>query len=78
MSQADYGTFDYSCGSEGKSDMPVLEAEIAMRALADQRAFDGASTHSNASYDSAQAGVKRVEAISSTWSRSGLLVAYLG
>lgn len=33
---------------------------------------------SERSHESAQAGVKRVEAISSTWSKTGLYVAYLG
>jgi hypothetical protein len=53
------------------------EKEIAMRPLADQ-ASDAASLVSEDSYDSAQAGVKRLEAISSTWSKTGLYVAYLG
>jgi hypothetical protein len=53
------------------------EKEIAMRPLADQ-ATDAASLVSEDSYDSAQAGVKRLEAISSTWSKTGLYVAYLG
>jgi MFS family permease len=33
---------------------------------------------SDQSHESAQAGVKRLEAISSTWSKAGLYVAYLG
>ena len=41
-------------------------------------AHDAASVLSDRSHESAQAGVKRVEAISSTWSRLGLYVAYLG
>ena len=53
------------------------EKGIAMRPLADQ-ASDVASLVSEDSYDSAQAGVKRLEAISSTWSKTGLYVAYLG
>ena len=53
------------------------EKAIAMRPLADQ-ASDVASLLSDDSYDSAQAGVKRLEAISSTWSKTGLYVAYLG
>lgn len=53
------------------------EKAIAMRPLADQ-ASDVASLVSEDSYDSAQAGVKRLEAISSTWSKTGLYVAYLG
>ena len=53
------------------------EKDIAMRPLADQ-ASDAASLVSEDSYDSCQAGVKRLEAISSTWSKTGLYVAYLG
>ncbi|SMQ48852.1 unnamed protein product [Zymoseptoria tritici ST99CH_3D7] len=37
-----------------------------------------ASFMSERSHESAQAGVKRLEAISSTWSKTGLYVAYLG
>lgn len=51
---------------EQSSDVsPLLEA--------DQR-----SVMSERSHESGQAGVKRLEAISSTWSRAGLYVAYLG
>lgn len=39
---------------------------------------DRRSVMSERSHESAQAGVKRLEAISSTWSRSGLYVAYIG
>ena len=53
------------------------EKDIAMRPLADQ-ADDESSIVSEESYESAQAGVKRLEAISSTWSRTGLLFAYIG
>lgn len=84
-----YGTFQY--GEEEKCDgMLDLErmgsreetvshspAEIAMRPLADQVSYAD-STNSHDTCDSAQAGVKRQEAISSTWSKSGLAVAYLG
>ena len=50
---------------------------IAMRPLADQ-VSDVTSLLSDDSLDSAQAGVKRLEAISSTWSTTGLYTAYLG
>ena len=53
------------------------EKDIAMRPLADQTS-DDASIVSEGSHDSAQAGVKRLEAISSTWSKTGLYIAYLG
>ena len=53
------------------------EKDIAMRPLADQ-ASDQESIVSEESYDSCQAGVKRLEAISSTWTKRGLYVAYLG
>lgn len=53
------------------------EKNATMRPLADQAA-DTDSVYSQESYDSAQAGVKRLEAISSTWSRTGLFVAYAG
>ena len=37
------------------------------------------STHSDSSsHESAQAGVKKLEAVSATWSKWGLLSAYLG
>lgn len=39
---------------------------------------DDASTHSQSTGESAQAGVKRLEAIASTWTQTGLYVAYLG
>lgn len=39
---------------------------------------DRRSIMSERSHESAQAGVKRLEAISSTWSRTGLYVAYVG
>ena len=55
----------------------LVEKDIAMRPLADQ-ASDQGSIVSGESHDSAQAGVKRLEAISSTWSKSGLYAAYLG
>ena len=42
------------------------------------RLADQASTTSEDSDDSAQAGVKRLEAIASTWTKTGLLIAYLG
>lgn len=85
-----YGTFEY--GEETKSDsmpdlerigsydesVPLSQVEIAMRPLRDQAPSQTGSINSDHSYDSAQAGVKRLEAISSTWSRSGLSVAYLG
>lgn len=53
------------------------EKGIAMRPLADQ-ASDVASLLSDDSYDSAQAGVKRLEATASTWSKNGLYLAYVG
>ena len=57
---------------------PLLDEKHAtMRPLADQ-ATDQDSVYSQESCDSAQAGVKRLEAISSTWSKSGLFVAYVG
>ncbi|KAK4625138.1 MFS siderochrome iron transporter C [Fulvia fulva] len=39
---------------------------------------DARSVMSERSHESAQAGVKRLEAISSTWSKTGLYVAYVG
>ena len=85
-----YGTFEY--GEDSKSDnMPDVErvgshdesvqlspVEIAMRPLVDQAPSDAGSVHSEHSYESAQAGVKRLEAISTTWSKSDLSIAYLG
>ena len=53
------------------------EKDIAMTPLVD-RASDQDSVISEESHDSAQAGVKRLEAISSTWSKTGLYFAYLG
>ena len=53
------------------------EKDAIMRPLADQAA-DQDSVFSQESCDSAQAGVKRLEAISSTWSKTGLFVAYVG
>ena len=47
--------------------------DVEMHPLADQASLDG-----NESVDSAQAGVKRLEAISSTWTKAGLYAAYLG
>ncbi|KAK3697253.1 hypothetical protein LTR37_017565 [Vermiconidia calcicola] len=55
----------------------VCEKNIAMQPLLDQSA-DDSSVVSEDSHDSAQAGVKALEAISSTWSKTGLYVAYLG
>ncbi len=82
-----YGTFrfdeDTKCEgmtvSEGGSGDNVESSSLncSTRPLAGQ-ASDVASIISDSSFDSAQAGVKRLEAISSTWSKSGLVVAYLG
>jgi hypothetical protein len=88
-----YGSFD-DCESNGMPDIERVgsrgeassssllsghrqEKAIAMRPLADQ-VSDVTSLLSDESFDSAQAGVKRLEAISSTWSTTGLYTAYLG
>lgn len=47
--------------------------DVEMHPLADQVSTDGSE-----SVESAQAGVKRLEAISSTWTKAGLYAAYLG
>ncbi|KAF2719548.1 putative siderophore-dependent iron transporter [Polychaeton citri CBS 116435] len=53
-----------------------FEKAMSLRPLVDQADRDSIS--SEASLDSAQAGVKRLEAIASTWSKFGLFVAYFG
>lgn len=58
-----------------RTDSPARD--IVMRPLADQISVHE-SVHSEQSCDTAQHGVKRLEAISSTWTRSGLAVAYIG
>ena len=83
-----YGTFQYGdeekCDGDGMLDLERMGSreeraadEIIMRPLADQ-VSEADSPESHHTCDSAQAGVKRLEAISSTWSKSGLSVAYLG
>lgn len=54
------------------------EKHIAMRPLADEGANDSPIESDDESLDSAQAGVKRAEAIASTWTKTGLYVAYIG
>ena len=49
----------------------------AMESMTDP-AMEQASIVFEESQDYAQAGVKRLEAISSTWTKTGLYVAYLG
>ena len=65
-----------SAGDRGAAPPGAL-TDIAMRPLLDRSEDDSGST-SDESHDSAQAGVKRLEAISSTWSKSGLYIAYMG
>ena len=84
-----YGTFtkeqDFSdampdlerTASRGQRSPSSPKEDIAMRPLADQ-ASETASIRSEESYDSCQAGVKRAEAIASTWTRTSLYVAYFG
>lgn len=48
--------------------------DVEMHPLADQAAIEEESD----SDESAQAGVKRAEAISTTWTKTGLYAAYLG
>jgi len=82
-----YGTFELKCDNA----MPDLErkasrddslsfvpADIAMRPLLDEASSEIRSVRSHHTYESAQAGVKRLEAISSTWTKSGLTIAYIG
>lgn len=82
-----YGTFEYGDDTKPEAMLDLERAgirnettfpsgEIAMRPLADQA--DDDSVTSEHSHESTQAGVKRLEAISSTWSKSGLSVAYVG
>jgi hypothetical protein len=67
-----------SRGSSSLSQRSGAEKDdIAMWPLLDQ-VDDDASVASEDSFDSAQAGVKRAEAISSTWSSTGLYCAYFG
>lgn len=84
--QYTYGTFDYDAETKS-SDMleafrdeslSLSPAKIAMRPLADDRPSVQNAIDSEQNSDAAQAGVKRQEAISSTWSRTSLLFAYLG
>jgi len=82
-----YGTFELKCDDampdlEHKAshddNLSLLPADIAMRPLLDEASSDVRSIRSHHTYESAQAGVKRLEAISSTWTKSGLTVAYIG
>ncbi len=53
------------------------KVDIAMRPLPDH-GDDALSDVSSESTESAQAGVKRAEAIASTWSSGALICAYFG
>ncbi|KAK5174646.1 uncharacterized protein LTR77_001728 [Saxophila tyrrhenica] len=64
-----------SRGSVGQ--VPRPEKGIVMRPLLDQTE-DEDSTSSGDDFNSAQAGVQQAEAIASTWSRTGLYMAYVG
>jgi len=86
-----YGTFQFSDSSDMDTD---VELEAGPAAKARSGAGHGAKREkrhtmsayqdddeystSGSSRESAQAGVKRLEAIASTWSTTGLYVAYLG
>lgn len=54
--------------------------DVEMHPLADQAAIpeDSDGDSDSGSDESAQAGVKRAEAISTTWTTTGLYAAYLG
>lgn len=83
-----YGTFatengsDISPGAEpssvaaGRSTVGGVEKRDTMEPF-DDHASEHSESDSN-SHESAQAGVKRLEAIASTWSKAGLYIAYLG
>lgn len=90
--EAQYGTFEQKTKTHTMPDLqrgilragnqPIAPAntpgiDIAMSPLADED-IDHASISSEGSQDSAQAGVKRLEAISSTWTRTSLFIAYFG
>ena len=51
------------------------EEAYKMRPLADQESLSGSSIDSS---DSAQVGVKRLEAVAATWSKWALIMAYAG
>lgn len=85
-----YGTLDRTDGTDARLDVErAAGSDSSLSATAGKREQtsseyqplledDRISIMSERSHESAQAGVKRVEAISSTWSKTGLYVAYLG
>lgn len=82
-----YRTFESKCDNampdlEHKASrddsLSFLPGDIAMRPLLDEASSEIGSVGSHHTYESAQAGVKRLEAVSSTWTKSGLTVAYIG
>jgi MFS family permease len=58
--------------------LAVVSPHHAVASSSSSRAGDGESDGDDESQYSAQVGVKRLEAISSTWSRWGLFAAYFG
>lgn len=84
-----YGTVPSVADTDAGPDVErAADSGIATQAASDKREpnndlpplldDDRRSVMSERSHESAQAGVKRLEAISSTWSKTGLYVAYVG
>lgn len=85
-----YGTLDATSGTDARSDVErAAGSDSSVSTISGKREQthsdyqplledDRRSIMSEDSHESAQAGVKRLEAISSTWSKTSLYVAYLG
>jgi MFS family permease len=85
-----YGTLDRTDGTDARSDVErAAGSDLSASTTAGKREQtnsdyqplledDRISIMSENSHESAQTGVKRLEAISSTWSKTSLYVAYLG
>lgn len=78
IQETDVGSdLERAAGSGEDTPTPSAKRESSdeLRPLLDD---DRRSVMSERSHESAQAGVKRLEAISSTWSKTGLYMAYVG
>ncbi|EME45835.1 hypothetical protein DOTSEDRAFT_71510 [Dothistroma septosporum NZE10] len=76
---ADHGDSDVERAASGVNSLvSANKHERDNRTITPPLDDDARSVMSERSHESAQAGVKRLEAISTTWSKTGLYVAYVG
>lgn len=56
---------------------PAISEPKALTKANDQEAFDSSSFSNGKQFEVEQAGTKKIEAITSSWSKWGLIVAYI-